>query len=134
MKLSQHSTAQQQHCGYYIRARWLFHHESKWSSLSGNTSIPPSLITLPSGDTINQLQIEILLSYSISFISYSFLLFLSYLRLLIPGEMNDQMICTHNFTLLLLLYTPTQESIGDTHTYTTTGCAHVVVRRDPVDD
>lgn len=29
---------------------------------------------------------------------------------------------------------PTHESIADTHTYTTAGCAHVVVRRDPVDD
>lgn len=131
MKLSHSSTAQQQHCGHYIRARWLFHHESKWSSLSGNTSIPPSLITLPSGDTINQLQIEILiLPYSL-FLLFDFfyflfclILFVSYLRLLIPGEMNDQMICTHNFTLLLLLYTPhsriysrlTQHIHGGLHT------------------
>jgi hypothetical protein len=31
--------------------------------------------------------------------------------------MNDQMICTHNFTLLLLLYTPHSRTIGQTHTH-----------------
>lgn len=60
--------------------------------------------------------------YSLFLLFYFFyflfclILFVSYLRLLIPGEMNDQMICTHNFTLLLLLYTP-HSRIYSRHTH-----------------